>query len=165
MTSSPSVVDKLFGEVLQTERSAMRHPRVEADRLGPCPPADALLAVAEHASRAERELASMAERRGKEGSKLGLAVGTLFSMGRNGVADLLLSMQASYRGTLLGMRHGYDVITLFRFAALTEEDAEITRWCDLWLAERGPLIQAVADALSWFAAHPDRALQNAKKNT
>ncbi len=106
MTSSPSVVDKLFGEVLQTERSAARHSTLEGERLGPGAPADALFAVAEHASRAERELASMAEQRGKEGSKLGLAVGTLFSMGRNGMADLLLSMQASYRGTLLGMRHG-----------------------------------------------------------
>ncbi len=162
MTKSPSLVDKLFAEVLQTERSAARHPKVEAGRLGRCPPADALLAIAGHAAGAESDLAALAERRGKAGSKMGLTVGSLFSIGRDRVADLLLTMQASYRGTLLGMRHGYDVVSLFRLAALAEGDAELAAWCDRWLVERAPLIQAVADALSWFAEHPDRALRSAK---
>ena len=157
-----SLVDKLFPEVLQTERSAVRHPKVEARRLGACPPASALLAVAGHATRAEAQLAALAERRGKTGSMAGLAVGSLFSIGRNRIADFLLTMQASYRGTLLGIRHGYDVVTLFRLAALSERDAELVSWCDAWLAERAPLIETVASSLSWFAEHPESALRSAK---
>ncbi len=162
MTAKTSIVKSLFAEVFQSERSAIKHPTVEAERLGACPPADALRAVAAHASREEPVLKRLAEARGTEQSKIGAAFGELFSIGRDGLADFALSTEQSYRGTLLGMRHGYDAIHLFGLGAKAEGDLELAAWCDAWMAERGPLITAVADALAWFAAHPDRARANAK---
>ena len=44
-----ALLKRLFGELVQAERSAMKHPRREADRLGAGPPAQALAAVSEHA--------------------------------------------------------------------------------------------------------------------
>jgi hypothetical protein len=157
-----SLMLALFGEVGQTERSAIRHPRVEARRLGECPPATALVAVSRHAEREEPALRAMAEARGVARTAIGTAVGDLFSIGRNGMADFFLTTEQSYRGTLLGIRHGYDVITVFRKAALTEGDSQVAAWAEAWLGEREPLIRAVTDAMGWFVEHPARALANAK---
>ena len=163
MKTKDRLTTTLFAEVFQTERSAIRHPIVEADRLGPCTPADALRAVAAHASRVEPSLAALAEKRGVKRSKIGRAFGSFFSISRNRFADFMLSTEQSYRGTLLGIRHGHDVVTLFGMAAAAEGDRELAAWCDAWLAQRAPLADAVADALVWFAEHPDRALRNAKR--
>ena len=157
-----TLMKALFAEVSQTERSAIKHPTVEARRLGPGPPATALLAVASHAARAEPSLKALAEARGATRSKVGTIVGNFFSIGRNRFADFMLTTEQSYRGTLLGMRHGYDVVGLFRLAALADGDLEVAAWCDPWLAEREPLIRAVAEQLRWFAAHQARALKSAK---
>jgi hypothetical protein len=89
-------------------------------------------------------------------------VGNLFSMGRVGLADFFLTMEPSYRGTLLGIRHRYDVVTMFRLAALAEGDAPVVAWADAWLAERLPFATAVAEEIQWFVAHPERALRSAK---
>jgi hypothetical protein len=165
MSTKTSIVESLFAEVFQSERSAIKHPTVEAERLGPCPPADALRAVAAHASRVEPALMKLAEARGREPSKIGVAFGELFSLGRDGLADFALSAEQSYRGTLLGMRHGYDAVRLFGLGAKAEGDLELAAFSDAWLTERGPLIAAAADALSWFTANPERALANAKRGT
>jgi hypothetical protein len=158
-----TLMQTLFAEVGQTERSAIRHPRVEARRLGECPPAAALLNVTTHAERAKPALESLAGERGATRTAVGAMVGSLFSIGRNGLADFFLTAEQSYRGTLLGMRHGYDVVTLFRLAALAEGDAPVVAWTDAWLSEREPLLRNVADQMRWFVAHPERALQNAKE--
>jgi hypothetical protein len=155
-------MQRLFGEVAQTERSAVRHPMVEAHRLGACPPAHALLAIADHAKRASPELRTLASERGATRSAVGTAAGSLFSIGRNAMADFFLTTEQSYRGTLLGIRHGYDVITLLRMAALAERDAPVLAWAEAWLAERLPLIESVAKEMRWFVDHPDRALRSAK---
>ncbi len=152
----------LLGEVGQTEHSAVRHCKIEAERLGACPPGDAMRAVSEHAARMEPEVHRLASARDAEGSKVGAVVGNLFSIGRDAVADLLLTSERSYRGTLLGMRHGRDVVDLVRRAAHEENDRELAAWATTWLAERDPLIAAAASALEWFAEHPDQALKNAK---
>ena len=162
MTKSASLATSLFSEILQTERSAVRHSAVEAERLGPCPPASALMAVSQHAAQLEPSLFALADRRGVDPHKIGTKVGDLFSMARNRLADFVISTEQSYRGTLLGMRHGYDAVSLFGLAAREEKDPELAAWCDRWLAERAPLIAAVASALDWFAQHPERALQSAK---
>jgi hypothetical protein len=158
-------VQRLFGEVSQTERSAIRHPRVEARRLGACPPADALLAIADHAERAAPVLHALASERGASRGAVGTVAGSLFSIGRNGLADFFLTTEQSYRGTLLGIRHGYDVITVFRLAALAERDPPVVAWADAWMTERLPLIESVAREMRWFVDHPARALRNAKVPT
>jgi hypothetical protein len=152
----------LLPEVRQIERSAARHAREEARRLGRSAPAAALRAVAEHADRAEVSLDALVVERTAAGSLIGAALGALFSMGRNLVGDYLLNAEQSYRGTLLGLRHGYDVVVQARTAALADGDAEFAGWCDRWLTEREPLIQAVAEQMRWFVDHPARALQRAK---
>jgi hypothetical protein len=63
------------------------------------------------------------------------------------------------------MRHGYDAVRLFGLGAKAEGDLELAAFSDAWLTERGPLIAAAADALSWFTANPERALANAKRGT
>jgi hypothetical protein len=156
-----SLVRTTFGEIFQTERSAIRHPRVEAERLGDCPPARAMLAVSEHAERAERDLTALAKARGARSHSVGTVVGTMFSAGRNRLADLLLTSQASYRGTLLGIRHGVDAMLLFQMAARVEGDDELAAWCDAWRVARRPLVDDVEKALVWFAEHPALALRPA----
>ena len=159
------LVSKLFGEVFQTERSARRHPPIEAKRLGPCPPASALLAVSAHAARVEPQLNALASARGHRASSIGTAVGSLFSRGRTGFADFFFTTERSYRATLLGMRHGFDLIVVFGAAARAEGDSELAAWCDEWLAERGALIADVAASVTWFGRHPERALKSAKRKT
>lgn len=162
MSQSKSLVDTLFGEVFQTERSAARHCAIEAERLAGEPPAAPMRAVAEHAERAEVALHEHARRRGTQESALGKAVGTAFSVMRDDLADLMLTTEKSYRGTLLGMRHGVDLITLFAEAATSENDAALAAWARQWLRERSELIDACARELTWFARHPERALANSK---
>lgn len=162
MTKPTNLANALFAELFQTERSAVRHSAIEADRLGDSPPAVALRAVASHASRAEIGLKEHAARRGVEARRVGTAVGALFSTVRDTLADFTLNSEESYRGTLLGIRHGCDVVALVGSAAEIEGDVKLTEWCAEWLAERRSLVDDCARALSWFASHPERALRNAK---
>ena len=162
MNQSKSLALDLLGELFQTERSAVRHCAKEAERLGEIPAAQALRAVAAHAARAEHELEALAKARGREESALGKTVGTWFSVMRDGFADLALTSEQSYRATLLGMRHGGDVVDLFGASAEAEADPELAKWASDWLRERKPLIEACAAELRWFAQHPERALGPAK---
>ena len=146
------LVRALFPEVRQTERSAMRHSRLEALRLGQTPPAAALIAVAEHARREESVLEALAREREPRRTQIGAVVGGMFSVSRDRVADFLLTAEQSYRGTLLGMRHGYDVVIQFRAAARAEGDAEVEAWCDWWVAEREPLIHETAAQMQWSSS-------------
>ena len=161
----PEVIDRshqllqtLFHELFQTEQSAALHPEREARRLGTVPPADALRQVAEHARRVLVELPELASRRQLPVSRIGQMVGRMFSHARTWFADRLIQPERSYRGTLLGMRHGVDLVTLIRDSALVEGDAELAEWCARWLLEREPLVEAVAAQLQWFAETPDAAL-------
>ncbi|MFO0576531.1 MAG: hypothetical protein U1A78_21205 [Polyangia bacterium] len=163
----PEVIDRshqllqtLFHELFQTEQSAALHPEREARRLGTVPPADALRQVAEHARRVLVELPELASRRQLPVSRIGQMMGRMFSHARTWFADHLIQPERSYRGTLLGMRHGVDLVTLIRDSALVEGDAELAEWCARWLLEREPLVEAVAAQLQWFAETPDAALGN-----
>ena len=148
---------KLFRELTQTERSASRHGRREAGRYGSEPPAQALHAVAEHADRAQREIADLARRCDLGGNSVGALVGESLSLMRDLIVDQLVDAERSYRGTLLGIRHGTDLVDLIRRVADASGQVEIGGFCTRWLEERQPLVDQVAHELAWFARHPRRS--------
>ena len=148
---------KLFREFTQTERSASRHGRREADRYGTEPPAQALRAVADHAERALREIADLARRSDLRANSVGALVGESLSLVRELIADQLVDAERSFRGTLLGIRHGTDLVDLIRRVADASGQVEIGGYCTRWLEERQPLVDHVARELGWFAKHPRRA--------
>ena len=152
----------LFIELFQTEQSADVHSRREADRLGDEAPANALRAVADHARTALIELNALAKPRGFAATRGGMLVGSLFSSVRDLVADRLIDRERSYRGTLLGMRHGMDLVRSIRFVAEATRDTELALALDAWLLVRLPLVDRVSDELAWFARHPERALEGSK---
>lgn len=148
----------LAHELFQTEISALRHGRREAERqISGSPPQRALQAVAEHADVALQELPGLAERNALPISRPGQALGRLFSEARDKALDLVISAERSYRGTLLGTRHGVDVVHMLEAVAREAELEELHTWCRRWLERREPLVDAVADALEWFAQHPREA--------
>lgn len=156
----PRLLPSLFVELFQTERSAYRHPIREAGRLGDVPPSIALRAVAAHANEALDELPELAKKRGFRVAPLGEIVGETFSAIRHFVADRFVDVERSYRGTLLGMRHGIDLVRLLRAAAEDEGDAELVAWCDRWLPVRERLVAGVEAELAWFARRPALSLKH-----
>lgn len=154
----------LIRELFQTEQSAKEHPIIEAERLGDVPPAAVLRAVAAHAEAALAELPPLVVRHDLPVSEGGKTVGAAFSAIRDHFVDLLLNVEKSYRGTLLGMRHGVDLVELVQYVAREEGDVELARWCASWLEQRRPLVEAAARELAWFAANPSRAREPAKAN-
>ncbi|KYG10885.1 hypothetical protein BE21_58600 [Sorangium cellulosum] len=152
----------LVRELFQTEHSAKAHPLVEAERLGDVPPAHAMRAVSAHAKAVLSELPSFLGERGLPISAGGSAVGHIFSALRGHLADHLLNAEKSYRGTLLGMRHGIDLVELIQYVATAEGDTQLAAWCARWLSARRPLVEAAAAELAWFAARPARATRAAK---
>ncbi|AUX49133.1 uncharacterized protein SOCE26_106780 [Sorangium cellulosum] len=153
----------LVRELFQTEHSAKTHPLIEAQRLGDVPPAHAMRAVSAHAEDVLSELPSLMRVRRLPVSAGGSAVGEAFSALRDHVADHLLTAERSYRGTILGMRHGVDLVELIQYVATVEGDALLAAWCARWLSARRPLVEAAARELAWFAARPARATRPAKE--
>ena len=153
------IIAQSWVELFQTERSAERHPEVEADRLGDVPPAIPMRLVSAHATNALAKLEGLAKERGFDvasAGKAGKGVGEMFSQVREKVADLVLTNQVSYRGTLLGIRHGIDLMKLVHQAA--EDDEELRAWATEWLDERTYLATSVEKELAWFGDNPDVAL-------
>lgn len=140
-------------ELFQTERSAYRHPIREAKRLGDVPPAIALRAVAAHANEVLDELPELARARGVAAARVGTIIGETFSDVRHFFADRIIDRERSYRGTLLGMRHGIDLVRLVRAAAEDEADLELVSWCDRWLSVRERLVSGVEREIDWFGHH------------
>jgi hypothetical protein len=163
MDAHLTLARSLTHEIFQTERSASRQPRVEAQRLGDAPPARAMLAVAEHADEALATLQPLIE--GYEllpHDQPGMAIGASFSTMRAGLADFFVDLERNYRGTLLGMRHGVDVVRLYRdVVGQKAEWQPIFAFCNKWLERRVPLVEACAEQLSWFALHPEVARKSA----
>jgi len=154
----------LVRELFQTEESAKHHPLAEAERLGEVPPAEALRAVAVHARRTLAELPPLVRGHDLPVSDGGRTVGAAFSAIRERVADLMLTAERSYRGTLLGMHHGIDLVILIQSLARMEGDVELASWCEQWLERRRPLVEAAVQELAWFAANPARAREPATDN-
>lgn len=148
----------LVRELFQTEQSARRHPRIEIQRLGDVPPALVLRAVAAHADEALVALPVVVTEEQLPVSLGGRTVGATFSALRNQIVDLFLTAERSYRATLLGMRHGVDLVVLLEQVARRDRADALADWCADWLARRRPLLADAEQALSWFAQNPERAL-------
>lgn len=147
-------------ELFQSERSAYRHPIREAQRLTDVPPAIALRAVAAHANEVLDELPELARARGIEIATAGIIASETFSNVRQFFADRFIDLERSYRGTLLGMRHGIDLVRLLRAAADDEADKELVAFCDRWLPVRERLVAGVERELDWFGHNPRVALRH-----
>lgn len=152
---------KLCRELAQSERSAEVHTRREARRLGDIPPAYALLALGAHA-RAQRPRfeSIVATQQPERGLRIAHAVGQLFSTLRNLVLDRVIDTERSFRGTLLGFRHGIDVTRLLREVSVRLGDERMRQFCDEWLEERLRLVHGAERQLAWFADVPHRALKS-----
>ena len=150
---------KLCRELAQSEQSARVHPIREARRLGKVPPAAALRTIAEHAAVMRPRLEALM-RDQPAGLRLGRWAGKLFSVLRHGLFDRMIDTERSFRGTLLGLRHGVDTARLLREVAWRLGDPYLVAFCDELLARRLPLIARAEATLSWFADQPARALQS-----
>jgi hypothetical protein len=155
------LLDRLTQEYLQTETSAAWHCRREAKRLGNAAFVTAFTEIAQHADQILGELPMLARSEGLAHSPGGNVVGVLFSQIRDKFADKLLDRERSYRGTILGVRHGVDVVRLLRSTAAAQGRERLVEFCDGWLRARVPLVQRAEDGLLWFAEHPERALERA----
>lgn len=152
---------KLCRELAQSEKSADVHTRREARRLGDVPPAHALTALGDHARAMRPRFESIACRRQPQrGIKLARVVGQMFSTLRNLIFDRIIDTERSYRGTLLGFRHGVDVTRLLRETAIRLGDERLVQFCDEWIEERVRLLHGAESQLAWFADVPNRALKS-----
>jgi hypothetical protein len=152
----------LFRELFQTETSALKHCRREAERLGEAAPAAALREISGQAGNFLAELPRIARAHDLPASAGGAAVGAFFSEARDKVFDRLIRSERSYRGTLLGLRHGIDLVQLLAQAARERGYAELSAFCERWLGARLPLVADVERQLVWFAQQPDEAMRLAR---
>ena len=152
------LLDSLCTELMQEETSARVHLQREADRLVGTPLAPILLATSAHAelSLSRVPLAMRAPKR-----NLGAAVGLAFSNVREFIADRFLTREQSYRGSLLGMRHGIDLVDLMLTVSRALGETEIAEWCAEWLPERRQLVERASAEMAWFAAHRESAMEDA----
>jgi hypothetical protein len=156
-TDGQKLLRSLGRELFQTEASARLHCKREAERLGDAPPAAPLMKAAAHAEQALKSLWRRGIGRQVPGSVVGAVAGVLLSNVRELFLDRVIRGERSYRGTLLGMRHGVDLVFLLKDVARQEGDIELEVWCDDWLSVRVPLVQQTEASLAWFAEHADRA--------
>lgn len=150
--------DKLCRELAQSEHDARLHTRREAKRLGDCPPAHALLAIAEHADDVEQALEKLTKQRIGVGLRVARAVAKVFSGMRHFFIDRLIDRESSYRATLLGLKHGIDTLRLLREVVTINHDVALLKFCDLVMVERLCLLEDAEQALVWFAEQPELAL-------
>jgi hypothetical protein len=151
----------LLQELMQSERSAQLHCVREASRLGDSAPARALRACAQHAERVNVEVREAARQmRVADEGVLGKTVGRLLSAARSVVVDRIVDEERSYRGTLAGLRHGVDVVRMLQHVADASGEVELAGFCTRWLAEREVLVDSVAHAMTWFALHPQVAVEH-----
>jgi len=149
----------LTRELFQTEASALRHCKREAERLARTSAAAPLRAISRHAEDVLSALPDLMGPRGLPISAGGVAVGAMFSGARDLIFDRLIRRERSYRGTMLGVRHGVDLMHLFEHLAGLANDSELRTFCQRWLAVRTPLVERLERELCWFAEHPHSALQ------
>jgi hypothetical protein len=159
------LLQSLTRELFQTETSASGHCRREAERLNHAAPAYALRAVAQHAQNVLRELPTIAERHGVPLSGGGVAVGQVFSELRDRLLDRLMRSERSYRGMLLGIHHGVDLVRLLERAASEAGQRGLAEFCQAWLQTRVPIVQRLEEQSTWFAVHPERAMKRSTVET
>lgn len=157
------LLPSLLIEVFQAERAGALHPRKEAERLSGTSPSQAMHELADDCARALEELRVIVQRADLPVTTLGEKLGAAFSVMRDGFADLLVSRETSYRGTLLGVHHGIDAIQLLLTSAEYEKDVEVVEWCMRTLDRRRPLLAKAQHELTWFGHNPDVATEPAKR--
>jgi hypothetical protein len=157
------LLTSLIVEVFQAERSGAEHAPREAQRLGDTPPGRVMRDIGDDCRRALEELRGIASRPDIPQGSFGERIGSMFSALREGVGDVFVSRQMSYRGTLLGVHHGVDAIMLLRSAAENAGDVEVVEWCMRVLDGRLPLLERAQHELTWFAREPARAMEPAKR--
>lgn len=147
--------DYLLAEFFQTERSAIEHCHKEAERLGgEVPPAKSMEQVCEHAQHCLEALKALTSKHKNKGE----VAGDAFSFLREMVGDNLLTYEQSYRGTLLGMTHGMDMVETLHGVSGELGDRDLEALCKRWLSERRPLVETCRRvSVSWFVAHPEEA--------
>jgi hypothetical protein len=155
---------KLCRELAQSEHSAIYHSTREAKRLGDVPPAHALLAIAEHARSYQKRFEIVAKEHPTLGLSIGRAVGEVFSLLRHVIFDRMIDVERSYRGTILGAKHGTDVARLLREVALVDHEAAMIDFVNAWLSEREALVRAAETQLAFFAEEPKIAIRSGLVN-
>jgi hypothetical protein len=151
---------KLCRELAQSERSAEVHTRREARRHGDTPPGRALRALGAHARAIRPRFDAVVDARQPLGSTAGGAVGELFSILRALLFDRFISVERSYRGTLLGFHHGLSTARLLRDVAQRLDERDMVELLEAWLHEREPLVAAAERDVRWFAEMPDNAIKS-----
>ena len=166
MSTGLKQLDKLLHnvvhEVFQTETSAVRHCRREAERLGATGPGRAMMAISGHASQVLEALGPICQREGLPISVGGSTAGMLLSEMRDKVLDRLIQSERSYRGTLMGLHHGIDLMKLVTLAAEASGKPFLLELCNNWIPARTALVQLAVEELSWFVMHPERATEIAR---
>lgn len=148
------LIDTLFRELIQSERSLQRHAERDARHLGEVQPAAPLRAVAADAGTSLIELSDLAKRLDLPDRPAGFLIGTALSLVRD-LIDPLLETERSYRATLLGVRHGIDLVVLLRSMAMrSDKYGELVNWCEGWLHRREVLCNDIARDMAWFGHHP-----------
>ena len=146
------LLDKLLRELVRCEAQALDHGAREAKKLGETPPVVALRAIAEHVDSMRERFAQVLE--GHELSVTRPAFTQALVQLRDHIVDRVHDAERSYRGALLDLRHGLDVVRVLRELARLEELFALIRWCDDWLGARRTLVARVEAQLAWFAEQP-----------
>ena len=146
------LLDKLLRELVRAEAHAIEHAPREAKRIGEMPPVQALRDVAAHALSMRPRFGVVIEGHALAPARGGIG-GTLSTL-RQLVTDRIHDAERAYRGALLDLRHGVDVVRVMREVARHEELFALIRWCDDWLLARRTLVARVEAQLAWCAAQP-----------
>ncbi len=146
------LLDKLLRELVRSEQQAIDHAPREARRLGEVPPVQALRDVADHAMSLRPRFDQLLDGHELTSAQKGVAA-TLATL-RQLVTDRIQDPERAYRGALLDLRHGLDVVRVLRDVARLEELFALIRWCDDYLAARRTLVARVEAQLAWFAEQP-----------
>jgi hypothetical protein len=145
----------LLGELARAERSAIRRLRKQAHRVGDGEPfAETMLRAARHAERSRAEF-ERSVRGWKQRARI--ALGQVLATLREGLADLLVNHERSYRATLLGLRSAIDCAVLTQAVAQRAGRPDLAGFCGRWLDERRRLAAECERQLAWFAFHPQFA--------
>jgi hypothetical protein len=148
------LLGKLVRELVRSEAHAVEHAARETRRLGECAPVKALREVARHAADMRPRLEHVLVAHGVRPGRHALA-GALTAL-RSLVADHRQDAERAYRGALLDLRDGLDIVRVLHEVARLEELFALIRWCDDWLGARRALVTRIEAQLAWFAGSQRR---------
>ncbi len=115
-----------------------------------------------HAERSLEQVEEWARRRGIRSAVSESVASRALTNVRERFSELAMSVEQSYRMSLLGMRHSVDLIRLIRELAVLADDRDLREWSERWSLRRLDLLEQAEMALGWFAEHPGRALEPVK---